>query len=218
MDEPAGAHGDLRRRDAPRAFLARRAEGANFSPSARRRQRRGLGHPGIAIRETATGRTLGSVAGVEGTMPDWSPDGSRIVFSESDWVCEEDWQCNFPSIRSARIATIERSGTTWSRGPVLVPHSGDNNFYPTFSPDGHWVLFNRSPSDSSVLRRRGPRAARPPALGRLPPAAPSASPAPAARRRRLAEVDPTAYQHRGEPSSDLVRQRAPFTACAPERR
>jgi hypothetical protein len=30
---------------------------------------------------------------------------------------------------------------------VLVPYTGQNNYYPTFSPDGSWVMFNRSPGD-----------------------------------------------------------------------
>jgi TolB protein len=41
------------------------------------------------------------------------------------------------------------SGGSWGEGPELVAFGGQNNFYPTFSPDGNWVLFNRSPSNQN---------------------------------------------------------------------
>jgi hypothetical protein len=56
------------------------------------------------------------------------------------------------SITSGRIVMLDYDGANWNEGVTLVPSSGDNNYYPAFSPDGRWVVFMKSPTnmDSDV--------------------------------------------------------------------
>jgi hypothetical protein len=39
----------------------------------------------------------------------------------------------------------------WTVGPTLAAHGTGNNFHPSYSPDGDWVVYNRSPSNTSSL-------------------------------------------------------------------
>ena len=79
------------------------------------------------------------------THPDWSPDGSAIVYSScggnnQDWNV---WNC---SIRQLEVLP------DGSFGPdtVLVPADADwNYYYPSFSPDSSWVSFNRHAGNGS---------------------------------------------------------------------
>jgi hypothetical protein len=102
---------------------------------------------GISVLDASDGSMVDGLAD-EGNMPDWSPDGSRIVFARSSMSpCFGGFCAPEPGVTSARIDTLEFDGSMWSMGSTLVERDGDNNFYPTFSPDGEWVLYNRSPSD-----------------------------------------------------------------------
>jgi len=78
-----------------------------------------------------------------GTMPDWSPDGSKMVFAKS----HQPPPTAAPGVTSAELALMTFNGTSWSSATTLVPYNSQNNYYPTFSPDSAWVLFNRSPSN-----------------------------------------------------------------------
>lgn len=76
--------------------------------------------------------------------PDMSADGTRLVYvhkaaNTSDW-----------SFEGGKIFTRTFDAATNTFGPeVMLVSDTSNNFYPSFSPDGRWVLFNRAPSGSS---------------------------------------------------------------------
>src|SRR5262249_31778568 len=55
-----------------------------------------------------------------------------------------DW-----AIDGGSIFVVDYTGGNWSAPRVLVQSQGENNYYPSFSPDGQWVLFNRAPSANS---------------------------------------------------------------------
>ena len=77
------------------------------------------------------------------TQPSWSPRGDRIAIvlpDESTYV--SDWSFN-----GGRIALlhVDENGTIGTEPEVIVSsEDGSNNYYPTFSPDGDWIAYNRS--------------------------------------------------------------------------
>jgi len=75
--------------------------------------------------------------------PDLSPDGTMLVYVRepggSDW-----------SFSSGQVFTRSYDQTTQTFGAEvpLVTDAG-NNFYPSWSPDGQWILYNHAPSASA---------------------------------------------------------------------
>jgi TolB protein len=164
---------------------------------------------GILIRDTATGSVLHQVDGVVGTMPDWSPDGSHIVYTEppagwcDDAGFDEESECHWPLVEGGQIGTLELVSGTWRPGPMLVPRGSENNFYPTYSPDGQWVLFNRSRSNQSSIPDFEGESVLPTDHELWAIAADGGTPIPLGATTSGAgetwpKWDPTAYAHRGQ--------------------
>lgn len=111
----------------------------------------GSSFAGLRFLSVADGSVLEEgVTGAAASMPDWSPDGEHIVY------------VSFPGrstlglfdsngITSGSIVRLDRVGGAWTVGPTLVASSGDNNFHPSYSPDGQFVIYNRSPSNASSI-------------------------------------------------------------------
>ncbi|MCB9746001.1 MAG: PD40 domain-containing protein [Alphaproteobacteria bacterium] len=94
------------------------------------------GLTGAFIQEIAVGRPI--------THVDWSPAGDRVVLTATpghtnDWV-----------ITGGELIVMDHLGDGQFDAPwVLVPRvDGVNTYYPAFSPDGEWVVFNRSTGDA----------------------------------------------------------------------
>jgi hypothetical protein len=87
---------------------------------------------------------IGATSADPANHPDWSPDGSRIVFTR---VGEAN--TNQRSYHGA-IQVIDYEGDgAWSAPETLVPREdGTNFYYPAFSPDPDFLIFNRSRCDS----------------------------------------------------------------------
>ncbi len=79
------------------------------------------------------------------THPDLSADGKKLVYVVAGQP-GSDW-----SFRSGNIVTRTYDALTHTFGAEtpLVTGGGDN-YYPSWSPDGEWVLFNRSPSNANA--------------------------------------------------------------------
>lgn len=90
------------------------------------------------------------LGGGQASMPDWSPDGDHIVFVRHD-APSVLGLFDTTGVVGGRITRLDRSGGSWTVGPTLVSTAGQNNYNPSFSPDGEWVIFNRSPSNTSSL-------------------------------------------------------------------
>ncbi len=77
--------------------------------------------------------------------PDWSPDGSMIVYVDvgapngaSEW-----------SFSKGSIVVVKDMGMGVFGAPTkIVTSQGEDNYYPTFSPDNKWILFNRGQNNA----------------------------------------------------------------------
>jgi hypothetical protein len=102
----------------------------------------------LLLEDAATGTSLGSKI-TNANMPDWSGDGLSIVFAGiGTGTCIGGFCPSQPGVDSASLMLVDVSGTTFGTPTTLVAASGNNNYYPSFSPDAKWVGFNRSTMNS----------------------------------------------------------------------
>lgn len=83
-----------------------------------------------------------------GTMPDWSPDGKKVVFAASKSTLPIP--VGKPGIDegSIKIMSYDSAKNSFGAPKTLVQSSGENNYYPTYSPDNELIVFNRSNGSS----------------------------------------------------------------------
>lgn len=104
----------------------------------------------IVWRDSTSGLAIMDPLVPGATMPDWSPDGLKLVYAKpaTPPPCFGDF-CGAPGVDQASLQVIQYDGATWGPPTTLVPYAGQNNYYPTYSPDGNWVMFNRSASNAN---------------------------------------------------------------------
>lgn len=97
----------------------------------------------MTLRDGRSGEAIETLNLERVTYPDWSPNGIQVVYTRSTRTdCGyADW-----SMWGGQIEVIEFLGPgNWSLPRVIVPAEANvNNYYPAISPDGKWVVFNRS--------------------------------------------------------------------------
>jgi len=102
----------------------------------------------IVWRNTANGTPIKDPLVAQGTMPDWSADGASLVYARS----KDPMIVGAPAVSKGELELIKWDGANWSPPSVLVARAGsENNYYPAFSPDSQWVVFNRSPSGKNSM-------------------------------------------------------------------
>lgn len=101
----------------------------------------------LVLRNATNGASLGKI-GQNGTQPNWSADGKHIVYARHNNSCAGAL-CGTTGNTQGHISLIDWSGSAWVNGATLVSYSGKNNFYPSFAPEGDFVVFNQSPSNRS---------------------------------------------------------------------
>lgn len=85
------------------------------------------------------------VTGTYATHPDWSPDGTRVAFTQVDFTGGADWSFSGES----RIAVMEVLGDgTFGPYDVVAQAPTGRAYYPSWSPDGQWIAFNISTGDA----------------------------------------------------------------------
>jgi Tol biopolymer transport system component len=82
--------------------------------------------------DSDTGASHGTVVSV-GTNPDWSPTGTELAYSDKGG----------DSPGTANLKLISTDGGAWGGARILVPAAGLTNLFPSFSPDGQWVVYVR---------------------------------------------------------------------------
>lgn len=95
----------------------------------------------FTLRDGATGAVVETLPLADVTYPDWSLDGTQLAFTRVTRDFYGDWTFHGGQIE---IMTYDGPGM-WGVPELLIPAEPDVNFYyPAISPDGGWVLFNKS--------------------------------------------------------------------------
>jgi len=102
---------------------------------------------------------IGSDTTMRPTMPDWSPDGKSLLFSNTvapgttpaggpAWFGSHDDDAH---VFGASIYSVPYMGVgTFGAPTVVVKSNGDNNYYPSYSPDGKFIVYNHVPLQGSA--------------------------------------------------------------------
>lgn len=106
---------------------------------------------GLTLIDADTGATIGANDGLvplpEGkavTHPDWNPAGDKVA------VAMTSSKANGKNVDAAEIAVIPYASGTWGTPTILVSQTaGENNFYPSWSPDGKWLVYASAPGGGS---------------------------------------------------------------------
>lgn len=73
------------------------------------------------------------------TQPDWSPADNGAAF------VRVTQQANNINVRRGEIAWLPRANGAFGAAQSVVPPTmGENHYYPSITPDGRWILYNRS--------------------------------------------------------------------------
>jgi hypothetical protein len=115
---------------------------------------------------TATiGPAMVGTAAARPTMPDWAPDGKSILFVQPNHV--GSWDSNSRNDDnhvfggSIYSAPYDPAAKTFGMPTAIVTSMGENNYYPGYSPDGSFIVFNRVPMQTVT----NPISGRPDCMG-----------------------------------------------------
>ncbi len=99
----------------------------------------------FTVRDYATQAVLASLTTTGwATHPDMSSDGTQLVYVSAT-VPGADWHFG-----SGQIIVQAYDATNRVLGPArTLVADANNNYYPTWSPDNQWILFNKSTDNSS---------------------------------------------------------------------
>jgi hypothetical protein len=98
----------------------------------------------VGLKDAKTGAVLQDKID-DGAMPDMSPDGTSVVYAKPKTAppCFPG-ACGMPGVSEASLYVATKNGATYGNPQVLVAAGGQNAYYPSYSPDGKWVIFNRA--------------------------------------------------------------------------
>ena len=93
----------------------------------------------IGVQDATSGAILAASVATDATMPDWSGDGRRLTYVSA--TCDGD-ACTDYGVEGGSVRVADFDGAALSNSTTLA--SGGNNYYPSFSPDGAWILYNHA--------------------------------------------------------------------------
>jgi hypothetical protein len=105
---------------------------------------------GFSVWNGTDGSFIGSVTVGDGstrpTMPDWSPDGKSVAFVVPAGEFTS-WKQDDAHIYGGSLWTMPYTGNgTFGNPSVFIKSNGENNYYPSYSPDVNptsFIIFNR---------------------------------------------------------------------------
>jgi hypothetical protein len=111
-------------------------------------------------RGTFIGPIAMGASGMRPTMPDWSVDGASVVFVQPAAIGSWDNSARHDDdhlFGGSLYSAPYNGGGAFGAPGVLVASQGENNYYPSFSPDvpASFVLFDRAALDTSVATLTG---------------------------------------------------------------
>ncbi len=99
----------------------------------------------ITVRDPESGAELSQTTGAGiPTHPDFSPSGLQVVYTSAPTL-GNDW-----TFTNGRLVTRSFNPTTNQFGPEvsLLSEASANVYYPSYSPDGEWIVYSRSTNDA----------------------------------------------------------------------
>jgi WD40-like Beta Propeller Repeat len=108
----------------------------------------------LVVRDQATQTVIGSMTSAGWvTHPSISADGTMLVYTRPT-VISCDWAFGGGEIITR---TYDQSSASFGAETVLLQNSM-NNYYPSFSPDGQWIVFNQSSDNTTAGAYNNPSA------------------------------------------------------------
>ncbi|HZS37849.1 MAG TPA: hypothetical protein VFF06_13520 [Polyangia bacterium] len=103
----------------------------------------------LTLRDGTTGAQISTVTTSSAALyPDWSPDGAHVVFVRPSSLCSPGvlpFGQDSIFVYGGSLVTMDVSNGTFSNEQVLLaPTSGENFYYPSYSPDGKYIAFSRA--------------------------------------------------------------------------
>jgi hypothetical protein len=120
-----------------------------------------IGANGWSLWSAQSAAFVGPIAvsppGIRPTMPDWSIDGKNVVFVQP--AADASWNGAYTIVHTdddhvfgGSLYTIPYlgNGKFGAQAVFLASKNGENNYYPSYSPEMSYVLFNRVAYDASA--------------------------------------------------------------------
>ncbi len=151
---PIGTLGIIGTDDAREQFVPEGGLGLYYPSFAPDNVRVAAGRNGeIVVLDSDTGDIVETVPRPEGTsanFPTWSPRDDAMVFAAGDRSMMDSL-----GVSRAGLVRVRRNSLGWGDPEWLVERGAagglpENLYYPAYSPDARWIVFNRSQGDAAI--------------------------------------------------------------------
>jgi hypothetical protein len=108
----------------------------------------------LTLRDGRTGALIATVdpaaipAGKVAYFPEWSPDGGSIAVTLGKAALVEI--AGGFNLTEADVAVLPVAGDKIGPARLIVTHDQDIDYYPSFSPDGKWIVFSSAAATTKM--------------------------------------------------------------------